>query len=155
MTPISSSSLRTWSLRAGIAVFALSWFFPALLGGQFDDNVPGWMGFFSALLVPWMPDGFGSWSLNILSVASALTNVLMAAVFGALFDKSDLGPRWGWSLMIAGVMNAWWIAGPKLRGGLGGGYYLWLLSFFLVGFGLFGAEPREVVSHNQALPDEQ
>jgi hypothetical protein len=100
------------------------------------------MAFFLALVGSWNPNGLGSWPLTIFAPASALTNVVMAAVLVALFYKFHLGRRWAWSLIIAGIMNLWWIALSDLRGTFGGGFYLWLLSFFLVGFGLSLTRPQ-------------
>lgn len=124
---MSRNRIVAWT---GLAAFALSWFLP-VLGEPPDLN--GWAAFRAALPGLWHPDS----AFGIYAGCSALTSVLMVIALGATARGIEVGPRWAWSLMLAGFLNAWWLV--VFRANLDEfriGYFVWWLSFFAVGWAL-------------------
>jgi hypothetical protein len=127
----------------GFVAYALAWFMPTLMVGsrttppmysKDPDSMGGAQAFVWALLEPLdlNESTLGHWALDILAGCSALTNVLMLIVLGAMALGKRVRPRWTWCLIGAGILNAWWLA--RFTDDLLLGYYLWWLSFFVVGY---------------------
>ncbi len=136
-------------LSIAIAVFGPAWFLPVVHGPgvavtSLDRDLPGWAAFWYSLA---MAGNMGNWLLTILSISSALTNVLMLVVLVATALDDDVRPRWAWCLIVAGILNSWWllrmVEGMRNQN-LAIGYYLWWLSFFLVGGVLLAIRPAQV-----------
>ena len=132
-------------LGVGLAMFAVSWFLPALADygaspppapdgtilPQRVDLVIGW-------------DAFG-WALlryaGIVGTLSALTNVLILVVGIRAYRKRGSGARWAFPIMVAATAfnSFYWPYWVTSEGGLGlrVGYVLWTASFALVAAALW------------------
>jgi hypothetical protein len=135
-------------LAIAIAVFVPSWFLPTIHGPgvpvtSLDPDLPGWSAFWYSLV---MAGSMENWLLTILSICSALTNVVMIVVLKAAALDDDVPSRWAWCLIVAGILNSWWllriVEGMRDQN-LAIGYYLWWLSFFLVGSASLAIKPAE------------
>jgi hypothetical protein len=129
----------------GAGCFAISWIMPTVVNSD-NDLDPGWRAFTTCLWVLWNHDlpVADTWPLRLLVGGSVLTNVVMVVAICANLGGVKGRTRLGWWTIILGVVNAWWLV-TLLQGGLnmlGLGYYLWWLSFFLVGYGCI--QPRFV-----------
>lgn len=114
---------------AGLA-FALSWFLPVM------EGFPGWQAFRVSLSPIWPFEGYEvrPWSFALLTVSSALTNVVFIALMVDLATRRRLSTRAVvWILAIATALDLYWLVFTgEDRTDLRIGYYLWLCSFFLL-----------------------
>jgi hypothetical protein len=71
----------------------------------------------------------------------------------ATLRGKELGRRWGWYLIGAGVLNVWWV--PLLNEEsrtFGVGYVLWVLAWFAVGWSLLGAKAAPAAPVRGSIP---
>ena len=123
-------SRRNLLLLAAAAAFVLGWVLPVI-----DDYV-GWHAFRVALSPIWPYENFGfeAWYSGLLTVASALTNVVFLLVLADVVFWRRLDSRVAaWLLLGAFVLNLHWFvrAGSEFTM-FRVGYYLWLASFLLL-----------------------
>lgn len=137
-------------LRAGWLVYAVAFFLPVArygitLGqGDFHEGLlPG----FQAFLVAITGDG------GVVGILSALTNLVMLTTFLTFRRISDAGRDRVWLLtalmLVATILNLWWLFEVDPVSELYVGYYAWLASFGIAGTGLAmraRALPREGTS---------
>lgn len=112
------------------STYALAWFLPVL------DGFPGWKAFRVALSPIWPFETYGVEPAYyaLLTVSSALTNVVFVALIVDLATRRRLGVRTAvWTLALAVALNLYWlvIVGAG-RADLGIGYYLWVCSFLIL-----------------------
>lgn len=128
------------TLIAAIVANALGWVLPVV----YDDR--GWRAFRAALSPLWPYEGFRiePGLLLVLSVASALTNLLFVALVavlvlgGARHAKAVLCAAAGATLLDL----HWPISMGEQRGLLESGYFVWVSSFALLALAAFLAVPR-------------
>ena len=145
--------LWRWLLRAGWAVFAVSWLLPVhrfgntLLDMEWKDGVlPG----AEALLLGLT--GLG----GPVGVMSALTNLAMAATFWRISDAGRHRVAAMAALLLAGVvLNLSWVVWADQPSDLLAGYWAWTASFGVAGAGLLlraralpEPSPRDLLAAN-------
>jgi hypothetical protein len=131
----------TATVSAAWFIHAVAWFVPVhKYGVCLPRGVPGWEAFRIALSPLWPYEGSGwsgPWYGNVVISASALTNVIMLASLVIALQKVDELQRVaGWAAIGACVLNSYWWVADKDRVDLRIGYYLWWLSFLVLGLGL-------------------
>ncbi len=121
---------RLMTLIAVGGTHAASWFAPTL------EDTPGWQAFRIVLSPIWPYGGFGGPTFGletVIHIASGLTNVVFAAVFGLVVMQPAFQARLLFSLVAAcTVLNLYWFGTALYGGEVGGlriGYYLWIASF--------------------------
>jgi hypothetical protein len=123
-------------------VHAAAWFLPTLRAQDFHPAVRGWTATRLAACAIW-PYGLVQFKtvysaeLATVSVATTLFFVLCSPWVALRGSRSV--QRWSaWVAAAAFIFNMHWIIifGPQ-RSQLAVGYFLWLLSFFLLAVGLF------------------
>lgn len=124
------------ALLAAIVANVLGWVLPAVY------NEAGWRAFRAALSPLWPYEGFKldpGWLL-VLSVASALTNVLFAVLAGLLVLRRERARVALWLAAAATLLNLHW---PFSMGAerrlLEAGYFIWAASFALLALAAFFA----------------
>lgn len=122
------------ALLAAIVANVLGWVLPAVY------NEAGWRAFRAALSPLWPYEGFKldpGWLL-VLSVASALTNVLFAVLAGLLVLRRERARVALWLAAAATLLNLHW---PFSMGAerrlLEAGYFIWAASFALLALAAF------------------
>lgn len=119
-------------LRAGWLVYAIAFFLPVIDGG-----ITLGQGNFHEGLLPGIQALLTAFRCGPVGIASALTNLVMLATFHRI---SDAGRDRAWLLaaltMAAMVLNLWWLFEVDPVSDLSAGYYAWLASFGIAGFGL-------------------
>ena len=155
-------------LIAGVVVWLVSWFVPVVREQQWfgaavteprpatvtapaaeaaldaPDWLPGWGACRYAwdLLVGDAPSDREAWRSRVLG-ATCLDNLVMLAAF-VVFATGRKRVLVGLLLLVAGGHAAGWLyltERPQFEG-LRAGYYLWLASFVLVGFGALLQPPK-------------
>lgn len=117
-------------------VYVIAWLTPVVDGGTTlaEGGVPGWEAFRVALSPVWPYQDLevSTWYWGILTVASALTNIVFLAALAHLVWRPAVSRRAvAWASEVAFVINClWFISGD--RGTLRLGYYLWVASFALL-----------------------
>jgi hypothetical protein len=128
------------ALLAAVAGNLWGWVGPVV-----DDN-RGWRAFRVALSPLWPYENFRiePGALLILSVGSALTNVLFVALVAVLLRHGAQRAKVVlWSAAAATLLNLHWpISMGQERGQLENGYFVWVCSFALLAFAAFLAVPR-------------
>ncbi len=124
---------RNIAFAAGLMLFVEAWFLPVhQYGKTLPDALPGWEACLTALSPAWETVNPAQWYGAALSVASALTNLLVVIlVFAWRSRGKNVIPVMGCACMIAFGLNAQWFLDH--RAGLRIGYYLWWLSFGVLG----------------------
>jgi hypothetical protein len=133
----------TTVMLVGAAIaFAASWFAPVVAfpdastwfsSAPQTDVYAGWRTFWVVLGLLWAPKGPEDWS-DLFSfaiyVASALTNFIFLLAFVAVFSRWNalLRPL-QWAVLVAGALDLYWLFSVDH---LMIGYYLWVVSFFLL-----------------------
>ena len=137
---VNLRSIVTW---IGAVAYLVSWFVPAVsdnLGG----GSAGWQACYSAVMFGVL-DTDGSVAnvpVRVLMVVSSLTNVVWLFVLHRALGGMAVGDRRGRWLIAAGVLNAWWLLFFNREYGTPiVGYYVWWLSFLVVGFAALGNRP--------------
>jgi hypothetical protein len=128
--------LAAWILHAA------AWFLPSLKAAGYHPAVPGWKATRLAACAIW-PCGdvqFQTVHHAVLSTVSVVTTLffVLCSPWVVLRGSQSLR-RWSaWVAVAAFVFNMHWIVifGPQ-RSQLAVGYFVWLLSFLLLGIGLF------------------
>ena len=126
-------------LWLGAILHIVSWMLPVLASWmRSSDRFLGWDAFLSAI---WPFDGAGeTWYQGLHYVASALSNfLLIGALMLALVARRKPPHLLRWLVASSALLNTHWIlfTFSDERGALQIGYYLWLVSFFVVATGLF------------------
>ncbi len=123
---------RKPTLGAGVLLFAISWVLPVHeYGKTLPQELPGWEAFQVALFPNWGTEP-AQWYAAALSVASALTNLLPVISLLVWLGRSEILIQLaGWACIVSLGLNAQWFlnVGSELRLG----YYLWWLSFGVLG----------------------
>ena len=125
---------RNLTLTIGLLWFAIAWFLPVhKYGKTLPAVLPGWEAFLVALSPLWEKGDPDDLYEAVLSVASAGTNLFMLTVPFAWYRRSEHFIRLiGWACIVSIGLNAqWFLSGP--RSDLRVGYFLWWLSFGIVG----------------------
>jgi hypothetical protein len=129
-------------LALAVLANALGWVLPVI------DKYRGWQAFRVALSPLWPYERFhiDDAKLEILSVASAATNVLFAVVAVWLAFGRGAGPRARialWAAAAATLLNLHWpISMGDSAPGLRAGYFVWVVSFALLTLAAFLADKR-------------
>lgn len=124
-----------WVLLAAVAAHALGWLLPVV------DDYRGWQAFRVAFSPIWPFERFHiqPGPLLILSVASAVTNVLFPALVGALL-LTDRARQVLWAAAAATLLNLHWpVSMGAQRAELELGYFIWVCSFALLALAAFFA----------------
>jgi hypothetical protein len=122
------------ALFAAIVANVLGWLLPAVY------NEAGWRAFRAALSPLWPYEGFklDPGLLLVLSVASALTNVLFAVLAVVLVLREQRARMVLWLAAAATLLNLHW---PFSMGAerrlLEAGYFVWVGSFALLALAAF------------------
>ncbi len=129
------------AVSAAWLVHAVAWLVPVhKYGVRLPRGVPGWEAFRLALSPLWPYEGSGwtgSWYGNVIISASALTNVVMLVSVPIVLARSGRVRRVvAWAAIAAVVLNSYWFIADPDRVELRIGYYLWWLSFLMLGVGL-------------------
>jgi hypothetical protein len=129
--------LVAWTLHL------ISWFLPAVKPQPelFTRPIPGWKAFRLAAcgVIPCEGIEFQTRHHAVLAGASAITTVFFLCSPWLILRGSQSLRRWSaWITAAAFLLNMHWIVtfGDQ-RSALAIGYFLWLLSFFLLAVGLF------------------
>jgi hypothetical protein len=124
---------RNHTFAVGMLLFAIAWFLPVHeYGKALPEKLPGWEALRVALSPEWHKEDLAHSYAAALSVASALTNLLVVILVFAWRTRSErLVQFLGWACVISLGLNAQWFLnnGSELRLG----YYLWWLSFGVLG----------------------
>jgi hypothetical protein len=122
------------ALFAALVANVLGWVLPAVY------NEAGWRAFRAALSPLWPYEGFklDPGLLLVLSVASALTNVLFAVLAVMLVLRAERARLVLWLAAAATLLNLHW---PFSMGAerrlLEAGYFVWVASFALLALAAF------------------
>ena len=122
-----------WALLAAVAAHVLGWLLPVV------DDYRGWQAFRVAFSPIWPFERFhiSPGPLLVLSVASALTNVLFPALAGALV-LTERARQVLWAAAGATLLNLHWpISMGAQRAELEVGYFIWICSFALLALAAF------------------
>jgi hypothetical protein len=122
------------TLLAAMVANVLGWVLPVV----YDDR--GWRAFRVALSPLWPYEGFRiePGLLLMLSVASALTNVLFVALAAVLVLRAGRAKAVLWGAAAATLLNLHWpISMGDQRGLLESGYFIWVSSFALLALAAF------------------
>lgn len=124
---------RKLTLALGLLLSAIAWFLPVHeYGKTLPETLPGWEAFVVALSPSWDTGDPAKCYAAALSVASALTNLLvLTLVFAWLRRGECLIQLIGWACIISLGLNAQWFLNHRSE--LRMGYYLWWLSFGVLG----------------------
>lgn len=116
----------------GTVMYVLAWFVP--VDNNLDSSaVPGWEAFSLALSL-WPGD---PWYTGVHVVASALSNLVLVGALAFVLVARRTPSRLLTGILIAcAVLNTQWFILSGDRESLRIGYYLWAISFFLIGAGL-------------------
>jgi hypothetical protein len=122
------------ALLAAIVANVLGWVLPVV----YDNR--GWQAFRVALSPLWPYEEFRIQPglLLVLSVASALTNLLFVALAAALLLREGRAKVILWAAAAATLLNLHWpISMGEQSGLLEGGYFIWVSSFALLALAAF------------------
>jgi hypothetical protein len=122
------------ALLAAIVANVLGWVLPVV----YDDR--GWKAFRVALSPLWPYENFNiePGLLLVLSVASALTNVLFVALAAVLVMRPDRAKAVLWAAAGATLLNLHWpISMGEQRRLLENGFFIWVSSFALLALAAF------------------
>jgi hypothetical protein len=124
---------RKFTLGFGLLLFAIAWVIPVhKYGKPLPETLPGWEAFAVALSPSWDTEDLAQCYAAALSVASALTNLLVVTlVFAWLRGGEYLIRLIGWACIISLGLNAQLFLNHRSE--LRMGYYLWWLSFGVLG----------------------
>ena len=126
------------ALLAAIVANVLGWVLPVV----YDDR--GWQAFRVALSTLWPYQDFRiePGLLLVLSVASALTNVLFVALAAVLVAAREHWKAVLWAAAAATLLNLHWpISMGEESRRLESGYFVWVCSFALLALAAFLARP--------------
>jgi hypothetical protein len=139
---------RKLTLAVGFLLFAVAWLLPVHeYGKALPETLPGWEAFLIALSPGWDAAYPAHCYAAVMSVASALTNLLVVIlVFTWRRGNEYLLQLVGRACIISLGLNAQWFLNH--RSGLRIGYYLWWLSFGVLGLAcLFPSNKKAPAQH--------
>jgi hypothetical protein len=154
---LANASRPNTSLVVGLTLWVLSWFVPVvaaqdvlnLIGSQLAADagpewLPGWVACrFAFGLLERLCDGRQEATVEALLCGfSCLGNVLMLLAAAKLAHGK---PRRGLGVVVllcAGLAASWFVFADEQQNVFRSGYYIWTLSFLLVGLGLM-REPKD------------
>lgn len=124
---------RNHTLAVGLLLFAIAWFLPVHEHGKtLPQALPGWEAFLVALSPDWDTRNPARCYAAMLSVASALTNLLPVVLLWVWLCRSEILIRiTGWAGIVSLGLNGQWFLNDW--SGLRTGYYCWWLSFGTLG----------------------
>lgn len=128
---------RRLLLIVATAVYGLAWLLPSVVHAEFPFFVArGW----GATLAALQPTGL-SWPVQVLSIASALSNLIFAGAAALAWARpARVSRSLEWAVWVAALIDTqWFVLGTVGRDVLRSGYYLWVLSFVLLGIALHRA----------------
>jgi hypothetical protein len=133
------------ALLLAVVANLVGWFGPVV------EDFIGWQAFRVALSPLWPYEQFRIQPglLLVLSVASALTNLLFVVLAVVLATVLAVGPASRakpvlWAAAAATLLNLHWpISMGEERDGLELGYFVWVCSFVLLALSAFLAVPRK------------
>ncbi len=143
---------RAGLLCSALLLFAIAWFLPVhKYGKTLPETLPGGEALLVALSSDWDPGNLARCYAAALSVASALSNLLVVILAFAWRRRSERLIRVvGWACIISLGLNAQWFLSDA-RSELRMGYYLWWLSVGVLGFAcLLPAQKCEPAGHDPA-----
>jgi hypothetical protein len=125
------------AFTVGVLAYVAAWFLPVVKDGTtlLEGGLPGWEALRVALAPIIMNDNitYDKWWGGALSVLSGLSNLLLlSAVFLLRGRQRAVPPLLAPALLSVAILNTHWFVLNSDRGDLRVGYYLWMLSFFLV-----------------------
>ena len=126
------------TLLTAVVANVLGWLLPVV----YDDR--GWQAFRVALSPLWPYEDFRiePGFLLVLSVASALTNVLFVVLVVVLVVRESRARAVLWAAAGATLLNLHWaISMGDERRLLASGYFIWVCSFALLALAAFLARP--------------
>ncbi len=147
---------RNSAMMLGLLMFVVAWFVPIHRHGKtLPGALPGWDAFLVAVSPLWQKANPWHWYDSALSVGSALTNLLMVALpFAWARRREHFLQLVGLACIASLGLNAQWLlsgSGSDLRVG----YFLWWLSFGVVGIAcLLPSLGREVRRRSDADREE-
>jgi hypothetical protein len=120
----------------GWLLYAIAWFLPVHKEGvTLPKGLPGWEALLLALA---LLEEAETWYSAILSVTSAVTNLLiLGSPLVVLRKSANLSRGFGWAALVAILINAHWYVLSEARQDLRIGYFLWWFAFVPVMIGLF------------------
>lgn len=127
--------------------FASSWFLPVVKNQSWSKGVPGWGAFLLTLgaLWPSRDSHFDHWYTALLSCLSVSSNLIFPATLWAVIRGVRSTNRLVWISALAFMVNAHWlITFGADRADLGIGYYLWWVSFLVMGVALYGLRAQAI-----------
>jgi len=126
---------RKLVMRIGSLWFGIAWFLPVHKNGKtLSETLPGREAFLVALSPVWEKGNPSHLYDAVLSVASAMTNLFIVALaFAWRRGNEHFVQLVGWACMISLGLNAGWFFND--RSALRVGYFLWWLSFGIIGVG--------------------
>lgn len=122
------------ALFAAIVANVMGWILPAVY------NEPGWRAFRAALSPLWPYEGFriDPGLLLVLSVASALTNLLFVVLVVTLLLRENRARLVLWAAAAATLLNLHWpFSMGDERRLLENGFFVWVSSFALLALAAF------------------
>lgn len=135
--------------------YLVAWFVPVIKDGvTLPTGIPGWQAFYVALNA-FMPSGqlaFNHWWIQFLVGTSAVSNALfLVALVGLFLKKRSFLIVMGCLSLVSYAINShWFIMFGRERSDLRIGYYLWWVSFILLGFALFDFAKSESCRDNRS-----
>ena len=127
----------------GALLFVAAWGLPVIKDGvTLPGGLPGWQAFRVAASPLWPYEGVAtdSWYHPALCSLSAATNLVMLAVPTFSVRRRIFNRAAAIAAIEAFAVNTQWVLGAGAPGDLRIGYYVWMLSFLLVGCGLLLAK---------------
>lgn len=125
-------------IGTGWFLYSASWFIQVVKDGTTlsQGGLPGWEAFRTALFLEGVS---ASPATKVWMVTSALTNFILLSSLAVFRTRSDgFKPVLPWLMVLAAILNTWWIITfGNDRADLRAGYYLWLVSFYVVAIGCF------------------
>src|SRR6516225_2104415 len=130
----TSKMKRKLIITIGLLWFGIAWFLPVHKNGKtLSEGLPGWEAFLVALSPVWEKGNPGHLYDAVLSVASALTNLVIVAVPFAWRRRNEHFVQLvGWACIVSLGLNAQWFLSGAWSG-LRSGYFLWWISFGIIG----------------------
>ncbi len=112
-----------------VLVWVLAWFVQVVKDGViFPHGLPGWEAFRAALTI----DNPRTILDAILSRATALTNFVFLWAIVVGFRNKPAPKVLGVLLFVCAVVNLFWLSMSDALGSLRAGYYMWLVSYWMM-----------------------
>ena len=136
---LQSALRRNGLLAVGLLLFSAAWFLPVHRHGcTLPEGFPGGQAFMTALSLLWERGESFTLYNAVLSAVSAATNVIVVIVLFAWFSRSNCLIRLsGWGCLFSLPLNAQWFLSDSHRPDLRIGYFVWWLSFGVLGLAIW------------------